>query len=259
MIKALLPICVFIFGIFTSSCYVLAQTTYAVVVGISDYANFGPQNGDLHFADDDARLFAELLMSREGGSISPNNIILLTERNATRANILRALSLFQQATSRDRVIFYFSGHGDQSYLLPYDARPGVVLFHNEVKKAFRQSAAQTKVLLADACKSGNIRRRTYTQAPSTTSSDVNKNVIVIMSSRANQLSQELGRLRHGVFTYFLVRGAAKEADENRDRIVTMQELYKYMRQMIMRMTQNQQTPVVFGRFPASLPFTRLSQ
>lgn len=247
-------------AILSASCgLVSAQTTYAVVVGVSDYANYGPENGDLNFADDDARLFTEMLMSREGGSVPSDHIILLTERNATRHNILLALDLFKRATTKDRIIFYFSGHGDQSYLIPHDAGPGVVLFHNDVKKAFRQSPAQTKFLLADACKSGNIRQHTYSHNLPTPSAEQAQNVVVIMSSRANQISRELSSLRHGAFTYFLVLGAAGKAGEDRNGIVTMKELYMYMRMAIMSVTDNQQTPVVFGRFPASLPFTRLSQ
>ncbi|GAB3709484.1 hypothetical protein GCM10027592_45660 [Spirosoma flavus] len=259
MQKILQVTCLLVFNLITTANSVSAQTTYAVVVGVSDYANFGPNNGDLHFADNDAQLFSELLMSREGGSVPSNHIILLTERNATRNNILRALSLFRQASSQDRIIFYFSGHGDQSYLLPHDAAPGVVLFHNDIKKAFRQSKAQSKFLVADACKSGNIRRHTYTEAPTNQPSDLNKNVVVFMSSRANQLSQELGAIKHGVFTYFLALGAAGKADENRDRVVTIYELFKYMHKSISDVTGKRQTPVIIGRFPSSLPFTRLGQ
>lgn len=234
---------------------VTAQNTYAVVVGISDYAILGPGNGDLNFADDDARLFADLLQSRAGGTVPARNIILLTERQATRNNILRAMNLFQQATPNDRIIFFFSGHGDQGILVPYDAGPGVILMHSDVKIAFRNSAARTKLLLADACKSGSMRRNTFPHPPVTQSADLNKNVVVMMSSRANQVSQELPRLQHGAFTYFLVRGATGEADIDRNRIVTMQELYRYMRSAIQKITRNGQTPVVFGRFPVSMPFT----
>ncbi len=233
----------------------LAQTTYAVIVGVSDYAIMSPGKGDLRYADDDARLFANLLQSRAGGSVPARNIILLTEQQATRANILQAMQLFRQAKANDRIIFFFSGHGDQGMLLPYDVGPGVVLLHNDVKSAFRQSAAQTKLLLADACKSGSMRRQTLPHPPPVaSSSELNKNVVVMMSSRANQLSQELPDIRHGVFTYYLAKGALGEADFDRNRIVTMQELYRYMRSTIQSKTGNQQTPVVFGRFSSSMPF-----
>lgn len=230
-----------------------AQATYAVVVGISDYARLGPRSGDLNFADDDARLFVSLLQSRAGGSVPARNIILLTEQQATRNNILRAMGLFQRATQQDRIIFFFSGHGNQGILSPYDASPNVFLQHNDIKRAFRQSAAHTKLILADACKSGSMSR--HTSPPAAQSADLNKNVVVMMSSRANQTSQELSRLQHGAFTYFLVRGASGEADADHNRIVTMQELYKYMRTTIQSVTGNQQIPVVFGKFPVTMPFT----
>ncbi|WP_288427466.1 caspase family protein [uncultured Spirosoma sp.] len=235
-----------------------AQTTYAVIAGVSDYLNAGPTNGDLQYADDDALLFAQLLQTPAGGNVPAQNIVLLTNHQATRDNIRRAMTLFRRAAPNDRIIFFFSGHGDQGVLLPYDVGPGVVLLHNDVKQAFRQSAARTKLLLADACKSGSMRRRTtQLQAPAPSSSTLNKNVIVMMSSRSNQFSQELRQLQHGAFTYFLVRGVQGEADIDRNRVITMQELYAYMRTKIGRLTAGKQIPVVFGRFPASMPFAYL--
>ncbi len=233
-----------------------SQTTYAVIVGISDYKILTPgKGGDLRFADDDARLFAALLQSKAGGTVPTRNIILLTERQATRDNILRAMQLFRQASASDRIIFYFSGHGDQGMLHPYDVGPGVFLQNNDVKSAFRQSSAHTKLLLADACKSGSMRRQAFPHAPTNSPNEQTKNVVVMMSSRANQFSQELSSIQHGAFTYYLVKGAAGEADLDHNRIVTMQELYRYMRGTIQKVTRNQQTPVVYGRFPASMPFT----
>jgi hypothetical protein len=240
------------------------QQTYAVVVGISDYRIGRPgRGGDLRFADDDARLFYLLLRSPTGGNVPASNIRLLTDQRATRANILKAMSLFQQATPADRVIFFFSGHGDRGVLLPYDVRPGVVVWHSDVKAAFRRSSAQTKMLLADACMAGSMRAKLYAPPNSLTTNtnstppDTSSNVVVLLSSRPNQPSQETSRLQQGIFTYFLVQGANGAADRagNRNGIVTIEELYKYLRQHIGAMTQNRQTPVVFGRFSKTMPFS----
>ncbi len=230
------------------------QQTYAVIVGISDYALGQPGKGDLNFADDDARLFANMLQSPAGGSVPAANIMLLTEKQATRANIIKAMTLFRRAAKNDRIIFFFSGHGDQGVLFPYDGAPGVVVLHNDVKLAFRQSNAQTKLLLADACKSGSMYRSSLSKTPVARAHTLNNNVIVMLSSRANQFSQELAQLKHGAFTYYLVLGASGKADADHNQTVTMRELYVYMRNAIQQATYNQQTPVVFGRFSSDMPF-----
>ena len=97
-----------------------AQTTYAVVVGVSDYQILDFRTGDLRFADDDAERFTAFLRSSAGGNVSSQNIIQLTNKNAGQANILLAMNIFQKASSQDRIIFYFSGHGLEKAFVPYD-------------------------------------------------------------------------------------------------------------------------------------------
>lgn len=49
------------------------------------------------------------------------NIVLLTDRQATRSNIISQMSrIFTRATKDHIVVFYFSGHGMQGYFCPYD-------------------------------------------------------------------------------------------------------------------------------------------
>ena len=128
----------------------LAQgQTYAVVVGIADYAALTAQDGDLRFADRDARQVAAFLQSKTGGQVPASQIRLLTNRQATLASIQQALTLFRKARPGDRVILYFSGHGMPGSFVPYDARAGAtrsLLTYATIKAAFRQSAAATKLL-----------------------------------------------------------------------------------------------------------------
>ncbi|MCX6216972.1 caspase family protein [Spirosoma sp.] len=240
-----------------------AQRTYAVIVGVSDYQLGRPGKGDLTFSDDDAELFYRLLRSPMSGSIPSENIILLTNSRASRANIMRAMTLFQQATPRDRIIFYFSGHGAPGMLLPYDYTPDarVTLYDRDVKAAFRQSAARTKLLLADACMAGTMRNRQYpSRPPAVSSSTDNSTVVVLLSSRNEETSREGSNLQQGFFTHYLVKGATGDADINpRNGIVTIKELYDYVRQGVRQESQNQQTPVAYGRFPENLPFSTVKR
>ena len=252
----------------------LPQQTFAVVVGISDYKLGLPNKGDLHYSGDDARSFCELLKSQAGGRVPPANIRLLIDRNASRVNILQAMTIFQRAMPNDRIIFFFSGHGDEGLFLPYDAYtsgPGLVLQHAVIKAAFRKSVAQTKFLIADACKSGSMTKRLYPHALSeqdplaasdtlnTLQANANSSVVVILSSRSDEVSQESSRLKGGAFTHYLVEGARGAADNDpHDGIVTIRELHKYVWRKVKAEVGDSQTPKVFGRFSENLAFTSLT-
>lgn len=89
----------------------MAINTYAVVVGISDYQD--PGIPDLRFADKDAEAFANFLRSPAGGSLDQDHVKVLINAHATMAQFGIALDwLIENAKENDRVIIYFSGHGD---------------------------------------------------------------------------------------------------------------------------------------------------
>ncbi len=90
----------------------LAQDTprkLALLVGINDY----PLQGELLGPVTDVELQKQLLIHRF--KFHPNDIYTLTDRQATRQNILGAFDeyLFKQAREGDVVVFHFSGHGAQ--------------------------------------------------------------------------------------------------------------------------------------------------
>ncbi len=90
---------------------VLAQSTprkLALLVGINKYRDF-PLNGCIT----DVLLQKQLLIHRFG--FNPNDILLLTDEQATRQGILTAFEehLIKQAKPGDVVVFHFSGHGSQ--------------------------------------------------------------------------------------------------------------------------------------------------
>ena len=74
-------------------------TTYAVVVGISDYQD--EDIPDLRFADKDAEAFARFLQSPSGGSLDEDHLKLLTNEQATTGNLVAELDwLMEQAQER---------------------------------------------------------------------------------------------------------------------------------------------------------------
>ncbi|GAX37360.1 caspase family protein [Nodularia sp. NIES-3585] len=92
---------------------VLAQSTprkLALLVGINEYSgNITPLSGCVN----DVLMQKELLTYRFG--FNPQDILTLTDQQATRQNILTAFEehLIKQAKPGDVVVFHFSGHGSQ--------------------------------------------------------------------------------------------------------------------------------------------------
>ena len=234
-------------------------TTYAVVVGIADYQNMTYSNGDLHFADRDAARMAAFLQSKIGGNVPPQHIIQLTNEQATKRAIVQAMQkLFVQANSHDKVLLYFSGHGVTEAFVPYDVILSdfkTLLTHQEVKAIFKISKAQTKICIADACMSGSMKRPHFKTALMTKENTTN--VAMMLSSRASQKSVEATRIDGGVFTHFWLKGLNGEADANRNKIVTIRELYVYLSPNIKKYTPHHQAPVFVGKFSNEMILSNL--
>lgn len=254
------------------------KNTYAVVVGVSDYLNMQPGKGDLSVPTVDAQRVYNFFRSAGGGAVPENNIYLLLNADATRSNIVAAMSqLYSKAGPEDRVVFFFAGHGDKGFFLPYeyDGSQRTALFHDDVKAAFKGCAAKTKLCIADACHSGSIKSRSNDARlqPSVSKADTGSTkyreledgsgIVVMMAAKSNEVSWETQEIGQGVFSYFLVKGLAGQADKNQDRVISITELYFYVRNNVRQYVYNSckdesgrpavQTPICFGKFNKDMP------
>jgi len=238
----------------------VSGNTYAVVVGISDYRALSYASGDLRFADRDAGKMVTFLRSKAGGNVAGANIRLLTNRQATLAEVKQALQLFRKAGKNDRVILYFSGHGVPGSFAPYDARPGdqrTMLSYQAIKTAFHDSPAITKLCIADACMSGGMTQPKTSRPSIESKTNDGSNVAMILASRSTQYAVEDGQLAGGAFTHFLIKGLTGQGDLDGNRIVTIRELHRYVGPQVRKRTRGRQTPMFYGRFSDGLPLSYL--
>ena len=87
---------------------------WALIVGISDYQNFGDEiGGDLPGAVNDANAFRDLAVSRLG--VPPENVHLILDHAATRARIESEFTEWLPSVvgPNDVVFVFFAGHGSQ--------------------------------------------------------------------------------------------------------------------------------------------------
>lgn len=237
---------------------------YAVVVAISEY-----QQTNLNLPAttlNDADSMYSYLTSATGANTPAENIKLLKNTDATKANIKTAITeYFARATEKDKVIFFFSGHGAEGAFSTYDLKvKGEIngkldlenaLTHEEVKEAFKNSKASMKLCFADACHSGSIiknenstaRKEVFANSIKKLSMN-QKSLVIMMSSRASESSAVSPELKASYFAFNLIEGLKGKGDLNKDKKITIKELYSYVRTRVRAFTKAAQTPVAFGRF-----------
>ena len=215
-----------------------AQTTYLLAVGVNDYND--PKVNDLRCCENDVQGISAVMKKQNA------TVVQCLEKTATKKNILAALKVFcEDAKSNDAVIFFFSGHGYPGGFCPVDMTPNSNgLTYEEVQTVFKNSKAKRKMVIADACYSGGLRKN----KSNATNQSKNGEVMFFLSSRTNELSQEVPNGQNGQFTKFLIRALGGGADYNRDRIVTAKELFTFVSEGVKVATGDKQHPVMWGKF-----------
>jgi tetratricopeptide (TPR) repeat protein len=247
-------------------------STYAVVVGISDYQD--EEIPDLLFADKDAEAFANFLRSPAGGALDEDHLKVLVNKEATGAQIARTLDwLIDEAQEGDKIIIYFSGHGDveakrisqPGYLLGWDSPSQVYAAGGAMNIRDLQDIVSTlsvynkaKVtLITDACRSGKLSGSDINGAQLTSQnlSRQFKNETKILSCQANEYSiegEQWGGGR-GAFSYHLVDGLYGLADSNGDLAVSLMEIGRYLQDRVTNEVAPQsQIPMAIGNFGETL-------
>ena len=230
---------------------------WAVVVGCAYYQHMK----SLRYTDDDAYQVYAFLKSIEGGALSDQQVTVLVDENATRDNILAAMrDTYRRADENDLILFYFSGHGLPGAFLPidYDGEQNA-LAHTDVHAALSQTRSRHKLVIADACHSGSLasrgvedNRKVLTDYyAALTAADAS--TALMMSSKGEEISMEDGGLRSGVFSHYLIRGLKGEADDNRDLLVSVEELFRFVHRQVRLYTGNVQTPTLSGTYDATMP------
>lgn len=210
---------------------------FLVAVGISDYP--GTVN-DLALPAADARAIENLY--KTNGKATTR---LILNGKATRSNIITtANALFRNAKQDDIVVLYFSGHGIPGGFCAHDD----YLLYDDIRTIFSKCKSKHKMIFADACFSGKMREPSDGRKRISSDSDV----MLFLSSRQNETSIERPDMKNGYFTACLVKCLKGAADENRDRKVTAKELFDSVSKGVIRLSNNEQHPVMWGNFDNNL-------
>jgi hypothetical protein len=230
---------------------------WSLIVGVGRYAHMPT----LKYSDDDAYHFYAFLKSPEGGALPDNQVKVLIDEDATRENIIRAMrQVFLKADDNDVVMMYFSGHGLDGSFIPVDYDGfNNKLRHEDVRAIFNESKAKHKICIADACFSGSmyavksadvdVQLQKYYSAFKNTQGGL----ALMMSSKSEEYSLEDHGLRSGIFSHYFIRGLKGEADKNKNKIITVKEIFDFVQKNVRDYTAGAQTPTISGSYDVNMP------
>nr|MBI3614045.1 hypothetical protein [Nitrospirota bacterium] len=242
--------------------------THLLAVGISDYRD--PTVPTRKFAAQDAELVASYFKAI--GGVPAANVRVLQDRKALRPDIEEAILdwLPPRLTPDAVVIVYFAGQAlvsptGETFLLPYEGSTtsrARLYPLKDLQAALAKLTAQQVVLIFDGALL-RLGKEAKAKAPQW---DVGGGTLVrLIGTTGLQSGLEPDQLKHGLFTYYLLRGLKGEADENHDGEVTLGELTTFVRQTVPATAKSQfkqdQRPSVFPALPptskaASVPLAK---
>ena len=234
----------------------------AVVVGVEDYK--GGNVGRAAFALRDARAVADAIRSLK--SHKNSSVTLIEGAKATLPALKKA---FETVKPCDIFVFFFAGNGGTSFakgaphcLLLYDTTvPDMknALLLSDLLKLCRSVRAKQRIVLIDAGFNMSGEGRTIAVAEAKpklhalpTLKDKDLVVIVACDGTQTAYSSALSRVRHGFFTYFLLKALAGKADKNKDGKLTEDEIFEFLKSRVKEESSEVQTPVKLGEGKATL-------
>ena len=69
---------------------------------------------------------------------------------------------------------------------------------------------------------------------------------VMTAAAGDQTAKPLEEAKHGMFSYFLMKGMEGEADDNQDNRITAGELHSYVQTNVIQQSSGSQTPELQG-------------
>lgn len=241
--------------------------THLLTVGISTYRD--QEIPTRKYATLDAEMVAAYFQSL--GGVPAANVRLLQDQKALRPDIEEVLLdwLPPRVTAESVVIVYFAGQAmvapsGETYLVPYEGRwnsASRLYPLKDLQAALARLKTQLTLFIFDGSIStlgGATRSRS--KAPQWDAGGGGVVRLIGTTGLRNGLESE--KLRHGLFTYYLLRGLKGEADTNRDGEVTLGELTAFLAQMVpvaARSDFNQeQRPLVFPPLSPTSKLARLT-
>jgi len=217
----------------------------ALIVGISKYRE--KSIPEVKYAARDAEVMAKYL--ENVGGIPRQNIKILIDDKATKSDLEAHIGewLSRRVTQRSTVFLYYAGHGapgtqsSEAFIVPYEGHPDYPSQLYPLTKLYEdlnKLPAREIVVMLDSCFSG-AKGRSITGEGTRPISIAIENpllgggkIVVLAASSGNQMSSDYDKGRHGLFTYYLLRGLRGEASRDKEGMVELGGLYEFVKKNV---------------------------
>ncbi len=236
------------------------KNALALVIGVADYKY---TSDPALYADKDAEYFNDYAAIKLG--VPDNNIFTITNTEADEVSIKKAVKnwlLRMSAKDKTDVYVFFAGHGLASsdgsnmFLLPYDGDPELLedsaIDRKQLFADIQAISPRSVTVFLDSCYSGGTRAGGTLVASlrpiaiRAKEQNVPDGFTILSAAKGDQTSQSLEEAKHGLFSYFLMRGLEGDADANNDNQITAGELHSFVTDKVERQSGFKQTPDLQG-------------
>jgi hypothetical protein len=239
----------------------IERDAVAIIIGISNYKTL-PKAAH---ADDDARAFYDYAIRALG--VKPENIKLLINQDAEEIEIYKTFKnwLPSKVRATTDVFVFYSGHGYTApngkglYWFPIQGDSQLIsktaILVEELNADILAAKPKSVTIFADACYSGQARSGETLIAdarpvfPKVEARLFPESFTVITASQYDQISSSSPELKHGIFSYYLMKGMEGDADTNKDGKITLGEMQTYLVENVGRqagMMSRKQEPQLIG-------------
>ena len=240
----------------------------AVIIGNKTYSN--PDVPDVDYALNDARIMKQYLINILG--FEEKNIMFI--ENAKKADFETIFGtkefvegkLYNWVKPNESDVFiYYSGHGapdmknNKAYIMPSNCDPNYVQIGGYPLEFFYQNLTKVRAksitIILDACFSGGSQQGMLVKNASPMYIDVEMPLFgekysLFTSAAGDQISSWYPEGNHSLFTYYFLRALRGEADKDRNRKITLDEIGNFIDEhvpyMARRLYGREQTPVIKG-------------
>ncbi|MEX0503558.1 caspase family protein [Alphaproteobacteria bacterium LSUCC0719] len=231
----------------------------ALIIGVETYTETPVKAA---YANSDASVFADYAAHKLG--IPSNRIKTLVDDVADEKGILLTVQDWLYRANRpgkSDIYVFFAGHGLASedgkdmYLLPHDGSPRLLdrtaLLRKELFADIAAANPRSVTVFLDTCYSGTTRGTESLIASRPIAIRAREQAIpdgftVMTAAGGEQTAKPLEEVKHGMFSYFLMKGMEGGADANNDRQITAGELHAYVQQNVIQQSSGSQTPELQG-------------
>ena len=200
----------------------------ALIVGVETYEQTPAQ---AIYADSDARMFRDYASEKLG--IPDNRIETLINDGAELTDMLLSVkNWLARSVKQDKtdVYVFFAGHGlasddgEKMYLLPYDGSPQLLdrtaILRDELFSDIAAANPRSVTVFLDTCYSGTTRGTDMLVASRPIAirakqQNIPDGFTVFTAAGGDQTAKPLKEAKHGMFSYFLMKGMEGDADTNR--------------------------------------------